>query len=1317
MGTTVAFVRRSRPMPPVPPGGELTLVGPPELARAVPQSLLVRLLPVVMVVAVVGMLALMLTTGGRGALANPLFLMFPLMMVMSTVGMLAGGRGGPARAAEVNEDRKDYLRYLTQTREQVRRTVHEQRAAALWSHPDPRALAVLVGGRRMWERRPGDTDFGRLRVGLGTQRLATALIPPEVAPAEDLEPVGALALRRFVQAHATVPGLPTAVSLRAFPAVGVEGPREPVLALARAMLAQAAVLHGPDHLLIAVVTDDPLGPDWDWVKWLPHNGHPVLRDRLGAARMVFPSLADLETGLAAELADRGRFSRAAPPPSSRAQLLLVLDGGRRSGDEELALGTGREGVTLLELHPGPDALAVRRGLPLVVGAGSLAARTAAGLEQFGVADGLGAAGAEALARALARYRLAGSLPLPGLDVSHVATDPGLPALLGIPDATAFDPATAWRGRGAADRLRVPIGYTADGTPVDLDLKESAHGGMGPHGLCIGATGSGKSEFLRTLVLALVATHSPDELNLVLVDFKGGATFVGLDGVRHVAALITNLEAELTMVDRMANALSGELNRRQELLRAAGDFANVGEYERARAGGAPLAPLPALFIVVDEFSELLAQKPEFADLFVAIGRLGRSLHIHLLLASQRLEEGRLRGLDSHLSYRIGLKTFSANESRTVLGVPDAYHLPAAPGAAYLKSDSGAPVRFSTSYVSGPYEPPREAAPTGLADSWSAGVLRFTAAPQPLPVQPVAEGDGAGSGPHRAPASAPTLLATLTGRIAGHGRPPHPVWLPPLEPAITLDAVDGGVGPESLTVPIGIVDRPYEQRRDRLLLDLSGAAGHVAIVGGPQAGKSTAVRTLICAAAASHTPAEAAFFCLDFGGGTLAGLAGLPHVAGVAARSRRDAVRRTFAEVAGILAEREALFAAEGLESMREYRAARAQGRFAEEPYGDVFLVIDGLSVLRTDFEQLEDPLTALVAQGLSYGVHVVLTAARWAELRPAMKDLVGGRVELRLGDPLDSEMSRKAAATVPAGRPGHGITPDGRHLLIALPRFDDEPCLDSLSAATADFVAGAAAAYAGLAVPGVRLLDADVSLAAVTAQLAARGEPTAATRIPLGLRESDLAPAVLDFSAQAHLLVFGDGETGKTQTLRTLLAGLLGAASADEAKVVLIDYRRTLLGAVDDDHLAGYASSAAAAGPMLVQLAEYLAARLPGDELTPEQLASGDWWSGPDVYLVVDDYDLVATASGNPLTPVIELLGHARDIGFRVVLARRSGGLGRALFDPVIAGLRDLSCDVLLLSGDPDEGYIVGRHRLQKLVAGRGELVSRGGDAQIVQVAR
>ena len=247
---------------------------------------------------------------------------------------------------------------------------------------------------------------------------------------------------------------------------------------------------------------------------------------------------------------------------------------------------------------------------------------------------------------------------------------------------------------------MPIGLGEGGATVHLDIKESAQQGMGPHGLVIGATGSGKSELLRTLVLGLAMTHSPEHLNLVLVDFKGGATFAGMSGMPHVSAMITNLAQELTLVDRMQDALSGEMVRRQELLREAGNFASVRDYEKARAAGEDLEPLPSLFIVVDEFSEMLSARPAFIDLFVAIGRLGRSLGLHLLLASQRLEEGRLRGLESHLSYRVGLRTFSAGESRSVLGVPDAYELPPVPGLGYLKPDQSSLVRFKAAYVSGP-----------------------------------------------------------------------------------------------------------------------------------------------------------------------------------------------------------------------------------------------------------------------------------------------------------------------------------------------------------------------------------------------------------------------------------------------------------------------------------------------------------------------------------------------------------------------------------------------------------------------------------------
>ena len=311
--------------------------------------------------------------------------------------------------------------------------------------------------------------------------------------------------------------------------------------------------------------------------------------------------------------------------------------------------------------------------------------------------------------------------------------------------------------------------------------------MGPHGLVIGATGSGKSEFLRTLVLGLAMTHSSEALNMVLVDFKGGATFAGLSDMPHVSAVITNLENELTLVDRMQDALSGEMVRRQELLREAGNYASVRDYEKARTGGEPLEPLPSLFIVVDEFSEMLSAKPEFIDLFVAIGRLGRSLGLHLLLASQRLEEGRLRGLESHLSYRIGLRTFSSAESRAVLG--RAGRLRAAAGAR-ARLPQARPVDAAAVQGRLRLRPPAAAErlvrrPRRRPRPQHPAVHRR---PRARPARARARGRRGGRpGPRRRTPTHRSVLDIAVDRMDGTGPEAHKVWLPPLDVPDTLDAL--------------------------------------------------------------------------------------------------------------------------------------------------------------------------------------------------------------------------------------------------------------------------------------------------------------------------------------------------------------------------------------------------------------------------------------------------------------------------------------------------------------------------------------------------
>ncbi len=246
--STVQFRRTPRLAAPRTPGGEVHLEPPPEVPRVVPGGILMKLMPVVMVVAMVGMIALLITSGGG---LNPASLLFPMMMMMSMVGMFAGGggRGNGQRKAEMNEDRKDYLRYLGQMRGRARDAGDEQRVGLEWIHPDPASLWSMVRTRRMWERRTSDPDYCHVRVGRGHQRLATRLVPPQTGPVDELEPIATVALRRFVRAHSVVSELPIAVSVRGFAALELTGDEDTCRALARAIICQLATFHTPEDLI------------------------------------------------------------------------------------------------------------------------------------------------------------------------------------------------------------------------------------------------------------------------------------------------------------------------------------------------------------------------------------------------------------------------------------------------------------------------------------------------------------------------------------------------------------------------------------------------------------------------------------------------------------------------------------------------------------------------------------------------------------------------------------------------------------------------------------------------------------------------------------------------------------------------------------------------------------------------------------------------------------------------------------------------------------------------------------------------------------
>ena len=1247
--------------------------------------------------------------GAAGALLfmvvnpSPIFIAGGLLFAAGSVSM-GVGMGLQQRLSfrnGVRARRGQYLTYLAGVREQVMHTVRSQRQADRWRHPDPEALAAVAGdASRVWERRPDDPDFLVLRAGTGRGELATALTFDDAHdPMTRYDPVSRLALGNLVAANRELDGLALTVDASATRVLSVVGPRQAALATARALTAQLAALHAPEEVRLALAVNPQTEPDWEWAKWLPHL-------RPGAAHGELADLPPLcGTGeLVTLIASRAGAQNPGPgsgrPPDPAGQrLVVVVDGVGLPPDATLRLARGGDAsLTILAIVPAPQQEPAGVGTRLTVEehGGLIVEHPLKGAPaRSGRADRLGEHGAEALARQLAPLWLGQES-----EGEALADDVPLTALLGIADAGRLDPARAWRPRPPRDLLRIPIGIDHDRQPVLLDMKESALGGHGPHGLIVGATGSGKSELLRTIVTGLAATHHPETLAFVLVDFKGGAAFARLSSLPHVAGMITNLANEGAMIDRTEQALSGELRRRQQLLRDAGDLDDLHEYHRRRDAGAPLAPLPYLVVIVDEFGELLSSRPDFIDVFEAIGRLGRSLGVHLVLSSQQLEEGRIRGLETHLSYRIALRTFSAQESRTVLGMPDAYELPPIPGSAYLKVGTTIFTRFRAAMSSRPYVPSIEPR-TAVAPSPSRFGLG-SAGPAPVAATAL-HGDGGTAGE--------TVADVIVRQLRQAAPRVHQVWLPPLPPLLTLDQVPP-VEAGNLVVPIGLRDLPAEQRQDALRLDLSGDAGHLLVVGSPLTGRSTLLRTLLLSLACTHTPLEAQFYVVDYGGGSLRGLERLPHCGGVAVRGQNELVQRTLAEVAGLVEEREQTFRRHGIDSALALRAMRAAGRLEGPEFADVFLLIDNWPAVRQESEERQEDLEQIATRGLGLGIHLVLSASRWMDVKSSLRDAVGGRVELRLHDPTDSMVDRRAAAALPPGTPGRGLTLDRLQFQTALPRLDGMAALDDLQAASEAAVRRVEAAWSGDRARRVRVLPRLVRLSELQSE-----EVAGAPGIPIGVSEVDLGTYRVDLTGgDQHLLVFGDGESGKTNLLEVLLHGLVGRHSDAEAQILLVDYRRTLLGAVEGPHLLAYAGSHPALTSQVSELATFLGDRLPGADLSVEQLRSRSWWRGPEVYVVVDDYDLVATPGNSPLAPLLPLLPQAQDVGLHLVVARRVGGASRGIYEPVLQRLRELGSWGILLSGDAGEGPLLAGHRAGNQPPGRGLAIRPRRRPVLVQTA-
>lgn len=1334
-----------------------------------------------------GMVAMVFASGSHvfGGIGSifPLFMMVGIMMMM-----FRGMGGGQQQMSRPKLDamRAQFMLMLDMLRETAQESADSMDANYRWFHPAPNTLAAAVGSPRMWERKPDgkDLNFGVVRVGVGMTRPEVTWGEPQNMPTDiELEPVTGKALQEFGRYQSVVYNLPKMVSLLVEPWYALVGEREQVLGLMRAIICQLAFSHGPDHVQMIVVSSDL--DQWDWVKWLPHFGDSRRHDAAGNARMVYTSVREFAAEQAELFAGRGSFtprhaSSSAQTPTPHTVIIADVDDPQW---EYVISAEGVDGVTFFDLTGSSmwtdiperklqfDKTGVIEALPRDRDTWTVIDDKA---WFFALTDQVSIAEAEEFAQKLAQWRLAEAYEEIGQRVAHIGARDIL-SYYGIDDPGNIDFDSLWASRTdtmGRSRLRAPFGNRSDnGELLFLDMKSLDEGGDGPHGVMSGTTGSGKSTLVRTVIESLMLSHPPEELQFVLADLKGGSAVKPFAGVPHVSRIITDLEEDQALMERFLDALWGEIARRKAICDSAG-VDDAKEYNsvraRMRARGQDMAPLPMLVVVIDEFYEWFRIMPTAVDVLDSIGRQGRAYWIHLMMASQTIES-RAEKLMENMGYRLVLKARTAGAAQAA-GVPNAVNLPAQAGLGYFRKSLEDIIRFQAEFLWRDYFQPGvsidgEEAPALVHSIDYIRPQLFTNSFTPLEVsvggpdiepvvaQPngeVLESDDieGGEDEDEEGVRTPKVGTVIIDQLRKIKFEPYRLWQPPLtQPVAIDDLVNRFLGRPwhkeygsacNLVFPIGIIDRPYKHDQPPWTVDTSGPGANVLILGAGGSGKTTALQTLICSAALTHTPQQVQFYCLAYSSTALTTVSRIPHVGEVAGPTDPYGVRRTVAELLALVRERKRSFLECGIASMEMFRRRKFGGEAGPVPddgFGDVYLVIDNYRALAEENEVLIEQVNVIINQGPSFGVHVVVTADRESELRPPVRSGFGSRIELRLAAVEDAKLVRSRFAKDVPVKPGRGMVAvnyvrldsdpqAGLHTLVARPALGSTP--DNVF--ECDSVVAAVSRLTSAQAPPVRRLPARFGVEQVR-ELASRDtrQGVGAGGIAWAISELDLAPVYLNFAENSHLMVTGRRECGRTTTLATIMSeiGRLyapGASSAPppapgrpSAQVWLVDPRRQLLTALGSDYVERFAYNLDGVVAMMGELAAALAGREPPPGLSAEELLSRSWWSGPEIFLIVDDIQQLPPGFDSPLHKAVPFVNRAADVGLHVIFTRTFGGWSSAGSDPMLRALHQANAPLLVMDADPDEGFIRGKMKGGPLPRGRGLLMAED-TGVFVQVA-
>ncbi len=1002
--STVPFTRSPRVVAPLP-NDEIALPDPPTKPQQRPFPRMALIAPIVL-----GLAMFFITK-------RPTSLIFVAMSPLMMIGGYVDNRFVQGKQLKVKSE--EFAGALELTESELSRLQATEREARMARFPSLTEVRQAIQNCEspLWARRPEHQEFLEVRLGLGTVPSSMKLTMPSLNDAfEDMwERVTSLKDR-----FTTISDVPVTVSLRASGGLGISGTDEAANAVARAAVLQIVGMHSPMECVLTGFVAPSAIDEWRWLDWLPHTSSPVspvagdhvVSSRAGSQRLlttleeVVAQRAGRDIG---NLVPGPRGSESpersdAAVPTTPSVVIVVNDGA--PADRRRLVRLAEKGpdvnvhvIWIAQEHSSLPAACRSYVTVQPTGQGTVGHVRRGGSDSPVTFETLSVADASEVARQMSCIEDAGVV------VDDTADVPASVSYVDLHGFETLDPGhheQRWRrdrtqtpGAKRPFALRALVGHAGD-EPFYLDLKT-----QGPHALVGGTTGAGKSEFLQSWILGLAAAYSPERVTFLYVDYKGGSAFADCVQLPHSVGLVTDLTPHL--VDRALTSLRAELHFRERLLAAKG----AKDLETLDKSGDPETP-PSLVIVIDEFAALAQEVPDFVDGVVDIAQRGRSLGLHLIMATQRPAGVIKDNLRANTNLRIALRMADEADSSDILGVPSAAHVdPALPGRGMVRTGPGRLATFQSAYAGA-----HTAQGGGGAGIAMRELSLGAGAPWGLPDEgssPVVDGEP----------DAARVVAALVGaaRLLGT-EPPRRPWLDELP--LTIDLADlARRGDGSSGAAFGLVDNPAKQAQFVATFD-PDEDGNVLILGGSGAGKSTALRSIAVGATLSRELAPVHLYGLDAASGGLDMLRPLPHMSDVVDVNDLERIGRMMKRLVDVVRARSALFTAARASSLTEYRKSAG-----EQGLPRVVLLVDGYGSFQTAYmnelgrQQVFGDFQEVLAEGRAVGVHVVMSADRAGALHTSIQALVPRTVVLRLNDENQYGMLglRKTGLTPqsPAGR--------------------------------------------------------------------------------------------------------------------------------------------------------------------------------------------------------------------------------------------------------------------------------------------------------------